>query len=97
MDEPFGSLDPITRDELQIELKQLQRKLGLTIVLVTHDVIEALLLADRIAVMKNGTLLAHGTPASLAADPPHDYVRELLRMPRRQAARVTHLTGQADE
>ncbi len=97
MDEPFGSLDPITRDELQIELKQLQRKLGLTIVLVTHDVIEALLLADRIAVMKNGTLLAHGTPASLAADPPHEYVRDLMRMPRRQAVRVTHLTGPADE
>jgi len=97
MDEPFAALDPITRDELQIELRNLQRRLGLTIVLVTHDVIEALLLADRIAVMKNGELLAHDTPAALAAAPPHDYVRELMRMPRRQAARVTHLAGDTDE
>jgi osmoprotectant transport system ATP-binding protein len=88
MDEPFGALDPITRDELQRELKSLQEKLGLTIVLVTHDVTEALLLADRIAVMKGGRLLAHDTPAALIADPPHEYVRRLMEMPQRQAAQV---------
>ncbi len=88
MDEPFGALDPITRDELQRELKSLQEKLGLTIVLVTHDVTEALLLADRIAIMKDGALLAHDTPAALIANPPHEYVQQLMEMPQRQAAQV---------
>lgn len=93
MDEPFAAVDPITRDELQTELKSLQRRLRLTIVLVTHDVTEALLLADRIAVMKDGALLAHDTPAALLSNPPHEYIRELMEMPRRQAARVAHLAG----
>jgi osmoprotectant transport system ATP-binding protein len=88
MDEPFGALDPITRDELQRELRSLQAQLGITIVLVTHDVTEALLLADRIAVMKDGVLLAHDTPATLTAKPPHEYVRKLMEMPQRQAAEV---------
>jgi osmoprotectant transport system ATP-binding protein len=93
MDEPFGSLDPITRDELQAELKRLQRTLRLTVVLVTHDVNEALLLADRIAVMKAGRLLAHDTPESLLANPPHPYVQALMEMPRRQAAMLAGLAG----
>ena len=97
MDEPFGALDPITRDELQIELRSLQRRLGLTVVLVTHDVTEALLLADRIAVMKDGALLAHAAPAALMSAPPHEYVRELMAMPRRQAARVAQLAGEAHD
>ncbi|HMB73408.1 MAG TPA: ABC transporter ATP-binding protein, partial [Gammaproteobacteria bacterium] len=93
MDEPFAALDPITRDELQTELRSLQRQLGLTIVLVTHDVTEALLLADRIAVMKDGVLLAHDTPDALVSNPPHEYIRELMEMPRRQATRVAQLAG----
>jgi osmoprotectant transport system ATP-binding protein len=93
MDEPFGALDPITRDELQIELRRLQHQLGLTIVLVTHDVTEALLLADRIAVMKSGALLAHDTPEELVANPPHAYIQELMETPRRQAARVAQLVS----
>jgi osmoprotectant transport system ATP-binding protein len=98
MDEPFGAVDPITRDELQTELKRLQRSLGLTILLVTHDVTEALLLADRIAVMKDGALLAHDTPARLLAEPPHDYVARLMAMPKRQAARVAAISEMpADE
>jgi osmoprotectant transport system ATP-binding protein len=56
MDEPFGALDPITRAELQTEFKKLQQKLGKTIVFVTHDVGEALLLGDRIALMQDGHL-----------------------------------------
>jgi osmoprotectant transport system ATP-binding protein len=58
MDEPFGALDPITRSELQIEFKQLQQKMGKSIAFVTHDVGEALLLGNRIALMENGKL--HG-------------------------------------
>ena len=58
MDEPFGALDPITRAELQMEFKQLQKKLGKTIVFVTHDVGEALMLGSRIALMESGKL--HG-------------------------------------
>ncbi len=54
MDEPFGALDPITRAELRREFKQLQEKLGKTIVFVTHDIAEALLLGDRIALLENG-------------------------------------------
>lgn len=95
MDEPFGALDPITRDELQRELRALQQRLQLTIVLVTHDVTEALLLADRIAVMKDGVMLAHDTPAALIAEPPHDYVRQLMEMPRRQAAQLARQMGKA--
>ena len=91
MDEPFGSLDPITRDELQEQFKGLQRALALTVVLVTHDVTEALLLADRIAVMKTGAILGHGTPAELLSNPPHDYIARLMDMPRRQADRVKRM------
>jgi osmoprotectant transport system ATP-binding protein len=91
MDEPFGALDPLTRDELQSEFKRLQRALGLTVVLVTHDVAEALLLADTMAVMKEGHVLAHDSPSAMLAVPRHDYVRKLMDMPRRQAGRVAEL------
>jgi osmoprotectant transport system ATP-binding protein len=91
MDEPFGALDPITRDELQIEFKRLQRALDLTVVIVTHDVTEALLLADTIAVMKEGRVLVQDTPSAMLAAPGHDYVRKLMAMPRRQAGRVAEL------
>lgn len=93
MDEPFGALDPITRDELQAELKSLQQSLGLTVVLVTHDVNEALLLADRIGVMKDGQLLCYDRPQSLLKAPADAYVRELMAMPKRQAARLADLAA----
>ena len=93
MDEPFGALDPLTRDELQEQLKALQKSLGLTVVLVTHDMTEALLLADRIAVMKEGHILGYGTPGELMSDPPHEYVRSLMAMPRKQADRVEKIAG----
>jgi osmoprotectant transport system ATP-binding protein len=91
MDEPFGALDPITRDQIQDELKTLQRTLGLTIVLVTHDMTEALLLADRIAVMKDGQIVGTGTPTELMCEPGHEYVRTLMAMPKRQADRVERI------
>jgi osmoprotectant transport system ATP-binding protein len=84
MDEPFGALDPLTRDALGDDYRGLHRKLGLTTVMITHDMTEAILLADRIAVMHAGKLLAQGTPAELAASG-DAYVSELLRTPRRQA------------
>ena len=67
MDEPFGALDPLTRDALGDDYRALHRKLGLTTVMITHDMTEAILLADRIAVMRAGQLLAQGTPAELSA------------------------------
>src|SRR6202790_2101809 len=87
MDEPFGALDPLTRDALGDDYRALHRKLGLTTVMITHDMTEAILLADRIAVMRAGRLLAEGTPPELSgSDDP--YVGELLRTPRRQAERL---------
>src|SRR5882724_12222966 len=87
MDEPFGALDPLTRDALGDDYRALHRKLGLTTVMITHDVTEAILLADRIAVMRSGRLLAQGPPSELSnSDDP--YVGELLRTPRRQAERL---------
>jgi osmoprotectant transport system ATP-binding protein len=83
LDEPFGALDPVTRDSLQGEFQSLQRSLGLTAVLVTHDMAEALLLADRIAVMNEGRVLREGTPAELLREPGHEYVAALLATPRR--------------
>ena len=91
MDEPFGALDPITRDGLQDELRELRKSLGLTIVLVTHDMTEALLLADRIAVMKDGQVLGYGTPGELMSNPSHEYVKRLMEMPKKQADRVERI------
>jgi osmoprotectant transport system ATP-binding protein len=90
MDEPFGALDPLTRDALGDDFRALHEKLGLTTVMITHDITEAILLADRVAVMRAGRLLAQGTPSELSgsADP---YVGELLRTPRRQAERLNAL------
>jgi osmoprotectant transport system ATP-binding protein len=87
MDEPFGALDPLTRDALGDDYRALHRKLGLTTVMITHDMTEAILLADRIAVMRTGRLLAEGTPAELS-ESQETYVVELLRTPRRQAGRL---------
>ena len=91
MDEPLGALDPLTRDTLQDEFTRIHRELRLTTVMVTHDMTEALLMADRIAVMGDGRLLGLGTPRELLAHPPDDDVRRLLDMPRRQADRVEAL------
>src|SRR3954467_4452973 len=63
MDEPFGALDPVTRDALGSDYRALHDKLALTTLMITHDITEALLLADRIAVMRGGRLIEIGTPA----------------------------------
>lgn len=86
MDEPFGALDPVTRDALQREFQSLQKSIGLTVVMVTHDMTEALLLADRIAVMQQGRLLQVGTPREMLTHPGDAHITTLLETPRRQAA-----------
>jgi len=85
LDEPFGALDPLTRDRLQGSFDALRRRLGLTAVFVTHDVAEALVLADRIGVMRAGRLIQLGTPAEMARRPADEDVARLLDTPRRQA------------
>lgn len=91
MDEPFGALDPITRSELQEEFKSIQQNMELTVVMVTHDMTEALLLADRVAVMREGVVLQIGTPKELLNNPSHDYVRDIVAMPRQRAERLEEL------
>ncbi|MFC0523636.1 ABC transporter ATP-binding protein [Pontibacillus salicampi] len=78
MDEPFGALDPITRDTLQQEFKMLQQSLGKTIVFVTHDMDEALKLADRIVIMRDGHMVQVGTPGEILRNPADDFVREFI-------------------
>ena len=88
LDESFGAVDPVTREGLQREYRRLHDVLGLTTVLVTHDVTEALLLADRLAILSRGTLVGLGTPQQLSASPAHPQVEALLALPRRQADAV---------
>ena len=85
LDEPFGALDPLTRDRLQGSFDGLRRRLGLTAVFVTHDVAEALVLADRIGVMRAGRLVQIGSPAEIARQPADEDVARLLDTPRRHA------------
>ena len=91
MDEPFGALDPITRADLQEEFKRIQQQLNLTVIMVTHDMTEALLMADLIAVMKSGRILQIGSPKELLNHPEQDYVKKLIEMPRRRANRLEEL------
>jgi osmoprotectant transport system ATP-binding protein len=91
MDEPFGALDPITRDTLGSACRRLHERLGLTTVMVTHDIFEAVLLADRIVMIRDGGIVADGTPRALLTDPPDEDVRMLMDMPRQQADRVRAL------
>lgn len=78
MDEPFGALDPITREQLQDELIKLQKAMKKTIVFVTHDMDEALKLGDRIAVMKDGEMLQLDSPEKLLKEPAHGFVEEFI-------------------
>jgi osmoprotectant transport system ATP-binding protein len=78
MDEPFGALDPISREVLQTELKRLQAKLQKTIVFVTHDIDEALRLGDRIAILRDGEVLQLGTPDDLLRSPKDEFVAKFI-------------------
>ncbi|QIK87115.1 ABC transporter ATP-binding protein [Erysipelothrix sp. HDW6B] len=78
MDEPFGALDPITRDALQRLVKQLQRDMNKTIIFVTHDMDEALALSDKIVVMDHGKVVQQGSPKDILTSPANDFVRNLV-------------------
>ncbi|HNR65225.1 MAG TPA: ABC transporter ATP-binding protein [Atribacterota bacterium] len=78
MDEPFGSVDPLNRERLQKEFYRIQRELKKTVLFVTHDVEEAIRLADNIAVMKPGQLASLGSPWDFVTDDKEDYVKEFL-------------------
>ena len=95
MDEPFGALDPVTRDDLGREYRALHERLGLTTVMVTHDVMEALTLADRIVVMDAGRVVADAAPAALMSGAQPPVVQALMDTPRRQAERIARLTAPA--
>lgn len=93
MDEPFGALDPVTRDALGADVRALHERLGLTTVMVTHDMAEAILLADRIVVLRAGAVIADGTPADLLKQATDPDVRALIDAPRRQAQRLAERLG----
>jgi osmoprotectant transport system ATP-binding protein len=93
MDEPFGALDPLTRDALGTDYRALHDRLGLTTVMVTHDMAEGVLLADRIVVLRDGAIVADGTPADLLAKTGDAGVRALLEAPKRQAERLRAKLG----
>jgi osmoprotectant transport system ATP-binding protein len=78
MDEPFGALDPVTRGVLQQEMLRIHQLSGRTIVLVTHDIDEALTLADRIVLMDNGEIVQQGRPVELLTQPKNDFVRDFF-------------------
>jgi osmoprotectant transport system ATP-binding protein len=79
MDEPFGALDPITRHRLQMELRRLHRDVGKTIVFVTHDIDEAILMGDRIAILREGGVLAqYDTPDAILDQPADDFVAQFI-------------------
>ena len=78
MDEPFGALDPITRDTLQDLVKTLQRKLGKTFIFVTHDMDEAIKLADKICIMSEGKVVQFDTPDNILRHPANDFVRDFI-------------------
>jgi osmoprotectant transport system ATP-binding protein len=95
MDEPFGALDPVTRDALGWAYRRLHDHLQLTTVMVTHDVQQAVLLADQIVVMGAGRILAQDTPRALLAGHQHPDVAALMAMPKRQAEQIAALLESA--
>lgn len=91
LDEPFGALDPVTRDRLRDDFQDIRRQLGLTAVMVTHDMTEALLSADLIGVMNEGRLLQLGSPGELLTRPSDPFVAALMSTPKRQADQLEAL------
>jgi osmoprotectant transport system ATP-binding protein len=87
MDEPFGALDPVTRDAIGQDYRRLHDELGLTTVIITHDMLEALGLASRIVVLGGGSVIADGSPSDLMAHG-HPEVRGFMDAPRKLAERV---------
>jgi osmoprotectant transport system ATP-binding protein len=96
LDEPFGALDPITRVGLRAELARIHRELHLTTILVTHDMVEALTLADRVVVMCAGEVRQIATPHALIAAPADDYVARLIEVVRAQSDQLHALVRAGD-
>lgn len=95
MDEPFGALDPLTRDSLQAMVKELQEKLGKTFVFVTHDMDEALKLATRIVIMSHGEIVQVGTPDEILSNPKNEFVAQFIGQDRLiQAQQNTTTVGE---
>ncbi|KRM04525.1 MAG: betaine/proline/choline family ABC transporter ATP-binding protein [Liquorilactobacillus ghanensis] len=94
MDEPFGALDPITRESLQDLVKDLQEKLGKTVVFVTHDMDEALKLATKVVVMDHGNIIQQASPTELLNHPANDFVKKLIGEERLIQARADITTAQ---
>jgi osmoprotectant transport system ATP-binding protein len=94
LDEPFGALDPLTRDRLQRSFRAIRTELRLTALFVTHDMTEALLLGDRIAVLDAGRLVQIGAPRELVRAPADDYVAGLMEAPRRHAEVLSRIAGE---
>ena len=95
MDEPFGALDPVTREALGREVRAVHDRLGLTTIMVTHDMSEALLTADRIVVIDHGSIVADAAPAALLTRPGHAVAEALVAVPRGQARAIAALEREA--
>ena len=93
MDEPLGAIDPVTRAAIGEEYRALHDRLGLTTIMVTHDMAEALLMADRVLVMAHGRVVADATPQVLLAGEAGPEAAALIAVPRRQAERLRELGG----
>ncbi|MGH1477868.1 MAG: quaternary amine ABC transporter ATP-binding protein [Geminicoccales bacterium] len=97
LDEPFSALDPLIRRQLQDEFLRLQATLKKTIVFITHDIAEAIRLADRIAIMRDGVIVQIGTPDEIILNPADDYVAQFSRdIPRGRHMTVSTLVGTPD-
>lgn len=90
-DEPFGALDPITRDSVKHEFQDIQKSLGFAAILVTHDMTEALTMADEILILQAGKMVQIGTPHELLTKPATPYVEHLISTPKRQTHRLNKL------
>jgi osmoprotectant transport system ATP-binding protein len=95
MDEHFAALDPLTREALGRDYRRLHDELGITTVMITHDVLEALTLADRIIVLSGGRVVADDKPRDII-DNAHPYVAELMQAPRRHAQKIGQLFGSSE-
>ena len=95
MDEPFGALDPVTRDQLGTAIRALHDRLGLTTIMVTHDMAEALILADRVLVMDAGKIVADAVPRALLAGEGGAVAQALVAVPRAQMERLSALEAGA--
>jgi osmoprotectant transport system ATP-binding protein len=97
MDEPFGAVDPIVRDELQTELLRLQHELGKTILFVTHDIDEAFRLGDQVVILREqGEIAQQATPREILASPADDFVREFIGADRGARALSTQKVGDSE-